>query len=89
MSCICTINLSGASVFDDNLYDFVVEQFSLYKISPRGICFEITETSAIANLPQAMVLIRKLKDLVAALRLTILGAGCHLLLISSIYRSTI
>jgi EAL domain-containing protein (putative c-di-GMP-specific phosphodiesterase class I) len=75
MSCICTINLSGASVFDDNFYDFRVEQFSLYKIPPRGICFEITETSAIANLPQARVLIRKLKDLGCRFALDDFGSG--------------
>jgi EAL domain-containing protein (putative c-di-GMP-specific phosphodiesterase class I) len=75
MSCICTINLSGAFVCDDNFYDFVVEQFSLYKISPRGICFEITETSPISNLPQAMVLIRKLKDLGCRFALDDFGSG--------------
>ena len=75
MSCICTINLSGGSVCDDNFYDFLVEQFSLYKIPPRGICFEITETSAIANLPQARVLIRKLKDLGCRFALDDFGSG--------------
>ena len=75
VNCICTINLSGASVCDDNFYDFVVEQFSLYKIPPRGICFEITETSAIANLAQATVLIRKLKDLGCRFALDDFGSG--------------
>jgi EAL domain-containing protein (putative c-di-GMP-specific phosphodiesterase class I) len=75
MSCICTINLSGASVCDDNFYDFLLEQFSLYKIPPRGICLEITETSAIANLPQARVLIRKLKDLGCRFALDDFGSG--------------
>ena len=52
----CSINLSGASICDEKFYEFVTEQFDLYKVPPGGICFEITETSAIANLTQAVVL---------------------------------
>lgn len=72
---ICTINLSGASVCDEHLYDFVVEQFDRYKIPPGGICFEITETAAIANLTQAVELIRKLKALGCRFSLDDFGSG--------------
>jgi EAL domain-containing protein (putative c-di-GMP-specific phosphodiesterase class I) len=75
VSCICAINLSGASVCDDNFYDFVVEQFSVHKIPPRKVCFEITETSAIANLPLATALIRRLKDLRCGFALDDFGSG--------------
>src|SRR5690606_20563554 len=47
---ICFINLSGVSICDELLYEYMVEQFNLYQIPPEGICFEITETAAIANL---------------------------------------
>jgi diguanylate cyclase (GGDEF)-like protein/PAS domain S-box-containing protein len=53
----CAINLSGDSICDENFYEFVVAQFDRFKIPPTGICFEITETSAIANLGQATVLV--------------------------------
>jgi diguanylate cyclase (GGDEF)-like protein/PAS domain S-box-containing protein len=71
----CAINLSGTSVCDENFYEFVTEQFDRYKISPGGICFEITETSAIANLTQATELIGKLKNLGCRFSLDDFGSG--------------
>jgi EAL domain-containing protein (putative c-di-GMP-specific phosphodiesterase class I) len=71
----CAINLSGASICDENFYEFVTEQFDLYKVPPRGICFEITETSAIANLTQAVVLMGKLKEQGCRFSLDDFGSG--------------
>ncbi|ABB73636.1 bifunctional diguanylate cyclase/phosphodiesterase [Nitrosospira multiformis] len=71
----CTINLSGASICDEHLYDFVVDQFKQSQIDPAGICFEITETVAIANLTQAATLIRKLKELGCRFSLDDFGSG--------------
>ncbi len=71
----CSINLSGASICDEKFYEFVTEQFDLYKVPPGGICFEITETSAIANLTQAVVLMDKLKDLGCRFSLDDFGSG--------------
>ena len=71
----CAINLSGASICDENLYEFVTEQFDLYKVPAEGICFEITETSAISNLAHAASPIRKLKDLSCRFSLDDFGNG--------------
>jgi EAL domain-containing protein (putative c-di-GMP-specific phosphodiesterase class I) len=71
----CSINLSGASVCDENFYEFVMEQFALYKVPPEGICFEITETSAIANLTQAVILMGKLKQIGCRFSLDDFGSG--------------
>ncbi|WON74092.1 PAS domain S-box protein [Nitrosospira sp. Is2] len=71
----CSINLSGTSICDESLYEFLIEQFDLHKVPPAGICFEITETSAIANLIQANMLIGKLKDLGCRLSLDDFGSG--------------
>ncbi|HVW63734.1 MAG TPA: EAL domain-containing protein, partial [Nitrosospira sp.] len=71
----CAINLSGSSVCDENFYEFVAEQFALYRIPPAAICFEITETAAITNLAQATVLIKKLKDLGCRFSLDDFGSG--------------
>ena len=49
----CAINLSGASFGDDSFANYVLEQFARSGISPATICFEITETSAIADLDRA------------------------------------
>ena len=56
-----SINLSGTSVGDERLGDYIVEQRERYGISLRQICFEITETAAITNLQKAIALIEKLR----------------------------
>lgn len=70
-----TINLSGASVDDDQFVDFLREQFSLYQVPPQLICFEITETIAIANLNKAAQFMRELKALGCRFALDDFGTG--------------
>lgn len=72
---MCAINLSGASICDDQFLHFIREQFKRYPVPPAGICFEITETSAIANLTQAAVLIRELKTIGCRIALDDFGSG--------------
>jgi diguanylate cyclase (GGDEF)-like protein/PAS domain S-box-containing protein len=60
---MCAINLSGTSIGDDAFLDYLKEQFDTYQIPPDLICFEITETSAIANLGSAIRFINELKGL--------------------------
>lgn len=69
------INLSGATVNDDEFIDFLEEQFSFYQIPPQVICFEITETVAIANLTKAAQLIDSLKTLGCRFSLDDFGSG--------------
>ena len=49
-----SINLSGATLADRDIFDQVVVLFERYKIEPGRICFEITETSAITHLKSAL-----------------------------------
>ena len=63
---MCAINLSGITIGDDDFLGFLREKFHTYSIPPGMICFEITETSAIANLGSAIRFINELKAL-----------GCH------------
>jgi diguanylate cyclase (GGDEF)-like protein/PAS domain S-box-containing protein len=69
------INLSGTSIGDPHLLTFIREQFELFQVPPEIICFEITETSAIANLSQAALLVRELKALGCLFALDDFGAG--------------
>ncbi|MDY6939430.1 MAG: EAL domain-containing protein [Cyanobacteriota bacterium] len=70
-----TINLSGASVGHPDFLAFLKAQFANYPISPDNICFEITETTAIANLSQAVALIDDLKRLGCRFALDDFGSG--------------
>lgn len=70
-----SINLSGISLSDEHLLDFLRQQFRRYKVHPREICFEITETAAIANLMQAVVLIKELKAMGCRFSLDDFGSG--------------
>lgn len=72
---IYTINLSGASINSDSFFSFLKEQFALHSISPRNICFEITETTAICNLAKAAEFIAELKELGCLFALDDFGSG--------------
>ncbi|MCO7635116.1 EAL domain-containing protein [Pseudomonas guariconensis] len=60
---MCAINLSGSSIGDDNFLEYLQRLFGEFGIPPRLICFEITETIAIANLGSAIRFINELKGL--------------------------
>lgn len=71
----CSINLSGASMGDADLLAFIQQQLTQQHIEPSSICFEITETAAIANLAQAMQLIHELKQMGCKFALDDFGSG--------------
>ncbi|MEG4446173.1 EAL domain-containing protein [Microcoleus sp. AT9_B5] len=70
-----TINLSGASISNNQFMRFLIEQFSRYKVPPRTIGFEITETAAIANFEQARYFMTELKKLGCCFALDDFGSG--------------
>jgi diguanylate cyclase (GGDEF)-like protein/PAS domain S-box-containing protein len=69
------INLSGQSLSDDNFLQFVMTQFDASGVAPATICFEITETAAVANLPRARTFIARLKELGCRFALDDFGSG--------------
>ena len=72
---VYAINLSGSSINDDQFIDFLYEQFTLYSVSPKRVCFEITETVAIANLTKASQFIQELQRIGCRFALDDFGAG--------------
>jgi diguanylate cyclase (GGDEF)-like protein len=56
-----SINLSGSSLNDDRLLGFIESLFERYAVDPRRICFELTETAAVANLAKTADLVRHLQ----------------------------
>ena len=55
------INLSGATLADDGLLEYIRATGHEFNVAFEEICFEITETAAIANLSKALHLIKELK----------------------------
>lgn len=70
-----SINLSGQSLGDDAFTDFVEDQFHLSGVLPGRICFEVTETAAIANLAHAMRMMSKLQAMGCGFSLDDFGSG--------------
>ncbi len=62
----CAINLSGSSLGDSTIQDAILQRLKASTIPASTLKFEITETSAIANLSDA-------RDFINALK----AFGCH------------
>lgn len=70
-----SINLSGTSLNTPTLLKYIKQEFRKYEISPEKICFEITETAAIKNLPKVAKLVRELKKMGFKFALDDFGKG--------------
>ncbi len=71
----CSINLSGQSLAEEGLLEFIIARLHDSGVSPGRICFEITETAAIANLARATRFITALKDIGCRFALDDFGSG--------------
>jgi diguanylate cyclase (GGDEF)-like protein len=76
-SCLYAINLSARSLNDAQFVDFVKAKFAEYRLPPHVICFEITETAAIANIDQAIQFITELKQMGCHFALDDFGSGMN------------
>jgi diguanylate cyclase (GGDEF)-like protein len=72
---VFSINLSGTSLSDKSLLGYIREQFVIYSIPPKSICFEITETAAIVNLKNTIQLFTSLRKLGCSFALDDFGSG--------------
>ncbi|MEM9757671.1 MAG: DUF1631 family protein [Pseudomonadota bacterium] len=70
-----SINLSGTSITDNDFLDYILEQISEYGVGTSRLCFEITETGAIDNLPKAADFVRTLKNIGCEFSLDDFGTG--------------
>ena len=72
---LCTINLSGTTLSDDSFLGNIMYLLESSGIPPHKICFEITETAAIANLSKAIHFIQKMAGLGCRFALDDFGSG--------------
>jgi diguanylate cyclase (GGDEF)-like protein len=69
------VNLSGTTVSDLQFFDWLLEQIEQYDPTPGVLCFEITETAAIANLANASFIMRELTSRGCLVSLDDFGSG--------------
>ncbi|MDJ0747858.1 MAG: EAL domain-containing protein [Woeseiaceae bacterium] len=69
------INLSGQSLSNPGFYAFIVDELEANHVPPSNVCFEITETAAIANIDEATALMDALRAIGCRFSLDDFGAG--------------
>jgi EAL domain-containing protein (putative c-di-GMP-specific phosphodiesterase class I) len=70
-----SINLSGHTLSSPDFASFMQEKFAETGVPPQSICFEITETAAIANVERARTLIESLRAMGVRFLLDDFGSG--------------
>jgi len=72
---VVSINLSGISLVDEELLEFILDARHRCGIDLQEICFEITETAAISNLAKATQFMNQLKKQGCQFALDDFGSG--------------
>lgn len=71
----CAINLSGASLEDEGLADFILDAIDRHGVPPQRLCLEITETVAVRDLLRVVRVIERLRAVGCRIALDDFGAG--------------
>jgi diguanylate cyclase (GGDEF)-like protein len=72
---VCAINLSGQTLSDAELLDYVTELLDRANFAPERVCFEITETAVVENFESARAFIQALKQRGCRFALDDFGSG--------------
>jgi diguanylate cyclase (GGDEF)-like protein/PAS domain S-box-containing protein len=72
---VYSINLSGNSINDDSLPDYIHQKIGQHRVLAGQLCFEITETAAVFNLQKARHMMHALKRLGCRFSLDDFGSG--------------
>ena len=72
---IFAINLSAQSLGTADFLEFVTDQLDRKKVSPRKLCFEITESSAVSELTHVLRFMKTLRALGCRFALDDFGTG--------------
>jgi diguanylate cyclase (GGDEF)-like protein len=71
----CFINISAQSITSSDILETILEALALYNVPPHKLCFELTETTAIANLDSAVKFISILHQQGCSVALDDFGTG--------------
>lgn len=69
------INLSGQSLSDDDILEFIDEELAASGVPAANLCFEVTESAAVSNLQKAQIFIDELRQRGCRISLDDFGAG--------------
>ena len=69
------INLSGTTLMDDGFISYLKRQFAEYAVPYASICFEITETAAVADLRRARTFMLEMRALGTSFAVDDFGTG--------------
>jgi diguanylate cyclase (GGDEF)-like protein/PAS domain S-box-containing protein len=69
------LNLSGTSLNDERFLEYLIAELGNHELTEGAICFEITETAAIANLGNVVHFMRELKTRGCRFALDDFGSG--------------
>jgi len=72
---ILSINISGQTISDDRFSDYVAKKIVNTEILPEQLCFEITDTAAVANMTHALKFIDRMRELGCSFALDDFGSG--------------
>ena len=72
---IFSVNLSGQSLSDDGILEFIDDELQERKVPAECMCFELTESAAVSNLKKAQTFINALRDRGCTISLDDFGAG--------------
>jgi len=72
---IFSVNLSGQSLSDDDILEFIEEELDESGLSAEALCFEVTESAAVSNLKKAQAFIDALRGHGCTISLDDFGAG--------------
>ncbi|MDH5717201.1 MAG: EAL domain-containing protein [Spirochaetia bacterium] len=70
-----SINLSGQTLNEESIINFIQNEIQTYNLNANQICFELTETVAVENLSRTRHLINELKNYGFRFSLDDFGAG--------------
>jgi diguanylate cyclase (GGDEF)-like protein/PAS domain S-box-containing protein len=72
---LCSVNLSALSLCDESFREYVLNRLKSSELPKHKLCFEVTETAAIANLCRATDFIHSLREAGCRFALDDFGSG--------------